>query len=41
VIAGDAIVTFDPYTGRSGPRIVARAATADAELALASLTRWR
>jgi glyoxylase-like metal-dependent hydrolase (beta-lactamase superfamily II) len=31
VIAGDAIVTFDPYTARSGPRLVARAATADVE----------
>jgi glyoxylase-like metal-dependent hydrolase (beta-lactamase superfamily II) len=31
VIAGDAIVTFDPYTARTGPRLVARAATADVE----------
>ena len=37
VIAGDALVTFDPYTGRTGPRIVARAATADSERALSSL----
>jgi glyoxylase-like metal-dependent hydrolase (beta-lactamase superfamily II) len=37
VIAGDAIVTLDPYTARTGPRIVARAATADSERALASL----
>ena len=37
VIAGDAVVTLDPYTGRRGPRIVARAATADPERALASL----
>ena len=37
VIAGDAIVTLDPYTGRTGPRIVARAATADSERALATL----
>ena len=29
VIAGDAVVTLDPYTGRTGPRIVARAATVD------------
>jgi glyoxylase-like metal-dependent hydrolase (beta-lactamase superfamily II) len=29
VIAGDAIVTLDPYTGRTGPRLVARAATVD------------
>jgi glyoxylase-like metal-dependent hydrolase (beta-lactamase superfamily II) len=34
VIAGDAIVTLDPYTGRVGPRVVARAATADSERAL-------
>lgn len=37
VIAGDAIVTLDPYTAKRGPRIVARAATADSERALASL----
>jgi glyoxylase-like metal-dependent hydrolase (beta-lactamase superfamily II) len=37
VIAGDAIVTLDPYTGETGPRIVARAATADPERALQSL----
>lgn len=37
VIAGDAIVTLDPYTARRGPRIVARAATADSERALDSL----
>jgi glyoxylase-like metal-dependent hydrolase (beta-lactamase superfamily II) len=37
LIAGDAIVTLDPYTARTGPRIVARAATADSERALASL----
>jgi glyoxylase-like metal-dependent hydrolase (beta-lactamase superfamily II) len=29
VIAGDALVLLDPYTGRTGPRLVARAATAD------------
>jgi glyoxylase-like metal-dependent hydrolase (beta-lactamase superfamily II) len=29
VIAGDAFVMFDPYTGRKGPCLVARAATAD------------
>jgi glyoxylase-like metal-dependent hydrolase (beta-lactamase superfamily II) len=38
VIAGDAVVTLNPYTGATGPRIVARAATADSERALASLT---
>jgi glyoxylase-like metal-dependent hydrolase (beta-lactamase superfamily II) len=37
VIAGDAIVTLDPYTARRGPRIVARAATADSERNFASL----
>jgi glyoxylase-like metal-dependent hydrolase (beta-lactamase superfamily II) len=37
LIAGDAVVTLDPYTGRRGPRIVARAATADPERARASL----
>jgi len=30
-------VTLDPYTARTGPRVVARAATADSERALASL----
>ena len=37
VIAGDAIVMLDPYTGYRGPRIVAGAATADSERTLASL----
>ena len=37
VISGDALVTHDPYTDTRGPRIVARAATADSERALASL----
>jgi len=37
LIAGDAVVTLDPYTARSGPRVVARAATADSERALRSL----
>ncbi|MDH2443742.1 MBL fold metallo-hydrolase [Amnibacterium sp. CER49] len=37
VIAGDALVTLDPYTGFRGPRIVAGAATADSALALDSL----
>jgi len=31
VIAGDALVMLDPYTARQGPRLVARAATADSE----------
>jgi glyoxylase-like metal-dependent hydrolase (beta-lactamase superfamily II) len=37
VIAGDALVTFDPYTGGIGPRVVAPAATADMATAVASL----
>jgi glyoxylase-like metal-dependent hydrolase (beta-lactamase superfamily II) len=37
LIAGDAVVTLDPYTAKTGPRLVARAATADTERALASL----
>jgi glyoxylase-like metal-dependent hydrolase (beta-lactamase superfamily II) len=37
VIAGDAIVTLDPYTGRTGPRLVARAATADSDRNLRTL----
>jgi glyoxylase-like metal-dependent hydrolase (beta-lactamase superfamily II)/GT2 family glycosyltransferase len=31
IIVGDALVTLDPYTGRTGPRLVARAATVDSE----------
>jgi glyoxylase-like metal-dependent hydrolase (beta-lactamase superfamily II) len=37
VIAGDAIVTLNPYTAAEGPQIVAGAATADSTRALASL----
>ncbi len=37
LIAGDCIVTLNPYTGRTGPQIVAGAATADSGAALASL----
>lgn len=37
VIAGDAIVTLDPYTGGEGPQIVSGAATADSSRALESL----
>jgi glyoxylase-like metal-dependent hydrolase (beta-lactamase superfamily II) len=37
VIAGDAVVTLNPYTGATGPQIVSGAATADSERALASL----
>jgi glyoxylase-like metal-dependent hydrolase (beta-lactamase superfamily II) len=39
VIAGDAIVTYDPYTGATGPRLVAKGATNDTEQALRSLDR--
>ncbi|MCW3012111.1 MAG: fold metallo-hydrolase [Solirubrobacterales bacterium] len=37
VISADALVTLDPYTNRRGPRLVARAATADVQRNLASL----
>jgi len=37
LIAGDAFVMLDPYTGRSGPCVVAGAATADSQRALSSL----
>src|SRR4051812_183285 len=37
LIAGDAIVTMDPYSGRTGARIVSGAATADSREAMASL----
>lgn len=37
VVAGDAIVMLDPYTGRRGPRIVAGAATVDSERNLRTL----
>ncbi|HLS73090.1 MAG TPA: MBL fold metallo-hydrolase [Actinomycetaceae bacterium] len=37
VLSGDALVTLDPYTARTGPRIVAGAATADFEQNLRTL----
>lgn len=37
LLAGDAVVTYDVYTARAGPRLVARAATADSARALGSL----
>lgn len=37
VLTGDALVTLDPYTGRTGPRIVAQAGTKDAPVARRSL----
>ena len=39
LFAGDAFVMVDPYTNRPGPRIVARAATWNAETAKTSLQR--
>jgi len=39
LLAGDAFVTLDPYTGRAGPCLVAGAATADSTMAMASLER--
>jgi glyoxylase-like metal-dependent hydrolase (beta-lactamase superfamily II) len=41
LIAGDAIVMLDPYTGRTGPQIVSGAATADRALNLRSLERLK
>src|SRR3954471_8414638 len=38
LIAGDAVVTLDPYTGHRGPQIVSGAATADSAQALESLS---
>jgi glyoxylase-like metal-dependent hydrolase (beta-lactamase superfamily II) len=37
VIAGDAVVTLDPYTAQAGPKLVARAATADSARNLRTL----
>lgn len=37
LIAGDSIVTLDPYTGRTGPRLMARASMTDSEQAYRSL----
>ena len=37
LLAGDAVVTFDPYIAQTGPQTVSRAATADSVRALASL----
>ena len=39
LFSGDALVTRNPYTGETGPRLVSRAATADSEQALRSLDR--
>ena len=37
LISGDALVTLDPYTGETGPQIVAQAATADGDEAMDAL----
>ncbi|EXF24983.1 Zn-dependent hydrolase [Nesterenkonia sp. AN1] len=37
VFTGDALVTLDPYTGQTGPQIVAGAATKDTAQAISSL----
>jgi glyoxylase-like metal-dependent hydrolase (beta-lactamase superfamily II) len=37
IVTGDGLVTLDPYTGRTGPRIVARAGTKDRGRAMESL----
>lgn len=37
VISGDALVTLDPYTGKTGPQIVASTATADTARAMEAL----
>ncbi|MBA8795043.1 glyoxylase-like metal-dependent hydrolase (beta-lactamase superfamily II) [Friedmanniella endophytica] len=39
LVSGDALVTLDPYTGRTGPRLVAPAATAVVATARASVAR--
>ena len=39
IIAGDALVTLNPYTGAEGPQLTARAATADSAQAKRSLDR--
>jgi glyoxylase-like metal-dependent hydrolase (beta-lactamase superfamily II) len=41
LLTGDAIVTLDPYKGERGAQIIAGAATADSERALASLDALR
>jgi glyoxylase-like metal-dependent hydrolase (beta-lactamase superfamily II) len=41
LITGDTLVTLDPYTGRRGPRIVARAATHDGAQAFRSVDKLR
>ncbi|HEV7302521.1 MAG TPA: MBL fold metallo-hydrolase [Tepidisphaeraceae bacterium] len=41
LFAGDAFVLLDPYTGRTGPRVVARGATAHSDQAKHSLNRLR
>ena len=38
LLTGDSLVTFDPYTGKTGPQIVSGAATADSAQALQTLS---
>jgi glyoxylase-like metal-dependent hydrolase (beta-lactamase superfamily II) len=38
LLTGDSLVTFDPYTGKTGPQIVSGAATADSGRALETLS---
>ena len=37
ILTGDALVTLDPYTGNTGPQIVASAATQDTAEAMQAL----
>jgi glyoxylase-like metal-dependent hydrolase (beta-lactamase superfamily II) len=37
ILTGDALVTFNPYTGTTGPQVVSGAATADLAMAFLSL----
>ncbi len=39
VIAGDALITLDPYTGARGPRVAPRCSSADSRQSLRSLDR--
>jgi glyoxylase-like metal-dependent hydrolase (beta-lactamase superfamily II) len=41
IFTGDALVTWDVYSGRRGPRLLARASNEDSEEALSSLRRLR
>jgi glyoxylase-like metal-dependent hydrolase (beta-lactamase superfamily II) len=39
LVSGDALLTFDPYTGATGPRVPPRASSADSSQSLRSLER--